>query len=147
MNLPREIILEIVNYIKDIRTLCNFIQTCKYFKEKLIKEIKTNNEHYYILPNGKKHGSYIKYRCNGRVCVETNYINGEKHGLYKKYYHNGQIKREFTCMFNKLKGPYKKYDSNGNIITNIILYKNKEIIYILIHLILKNVYCRRHRRS
>ena len=69
---------------------------------------------YYLLEHCNN-GSLIKWRDNGIIYSEENYINGKKNGICKYYHKNGNIKRECDYNNNHLTNIEKIYDLDGNL--------------------------------
>lgn len=76
--------------------------------------------------NGKIHGKYIKYHCNGKIENELNYIDGKIIGKTCSYYDDGNIATECTYVDGKIEGKYISYGRiyNENITIEIYNYVN-----------------------
>lgn len=69
---------------------------------------------YYLLEY-RENGPLIKWRDNGIIYCEENYINYKKNGIWKYYHKNGNIKRECDYKDNHLTNIEKIYDLDGNL--------------------------------
>jgi len=69
---------------------------------------------YYLLEH-RDNGPLIKWRDNGIIYCEENYVNRRKNGIWKYYHKNGNIKRECDYNDNHLTNIEKIYDINGNL--------------------------------
>lgn len=109
----------------------------------LTRMINTNTlnerQEYWILPNGRMHGEYIRYfndekmrklrnslngsdytnkmtYPHGQVAVIQHYNNGELNGEYIKYYENGNINLIENYINGMMDGTEKHYNPDGSII-------------------------------
>lgn len=69
---------------------------------------------YYLLEY-RVNGPLIKWRDNGIIYCEENYVNQRKNGIWKYYHKNGNIKRECDYNDNHLTNLEKIYDLDGNL--------------------------------
>ena len=81
----------------------------------MLKEIKTNTQHYFIDENGLKQGEYNSYHDNGKLWIHSFFLNNNLHGEYKNYHNNGQLMTHSFYQNDNLHGEYKSYGVNGKL--------------------------------
>ena len=92
----------------------------------MLKEIKTNSQHYSVDENGLKQGEY-KYFHNGQLWEHSFYLNDNLHGDYKVYHKNGQLWVHSFYQNGKLHGEYKTYHINGKLDYATFFYQDIDL--------------------
>ena len=121
----------IMNVIEPVRFLPEYDSNV-VFKMNEITEIDSFDENQKIIGRGIwfflnkrrailylieniQNGNLIKWRDNGIIYCEENYVNRKKNGIWKYYHKNGNIRRECEYNDNHLTNLEKIYDINGNL--------------------------------
>jgi antitoxin component YwqK of YwqJK toxin-antitoxin module len=117
----------------------------------MLKEIKTNTQHYFVdengdlqgeyksyydndqlwehafFQNGKHHGEYKRYHDNGQLWVHSFYLNGKLHGEFKLYHDNGQMYQHALYQNDKFHGEFKRYHDDGKLDYATFFYQGNNI--------------------
>lgn len=113
----RDIISHLFSTVDHANTFYSLLQLNKLFyqvgkeliqlkRKQFSRFIRYGNKEYYLLPNGKKDGSYIK-----RLKIE-----GLRKGLVRYYGEvDNKIYREYNCINGLVQGPYYHLHENGNV--------------------------------
>ena len=89
----------------------------------MLKEIKTETEHFFIDKNRLKQGEYRDYHFNGQLWEHSFYLNNKRHGECKMYSIKAKLYRHMFFENGKRHGETKKYHDNGQL-CEYAIYKN-----------------------
>ena len=93
----------------------------------MLKEIKTEYQHYFVNVLNQKQGEYKSYHHNGDLQCHCHYVNGDRHGEFKEYYHTGNLRIQCHYINDNLHGEYKEYYQNGNLYHATFHYQGKDL--------------------
>jgi len=93
----------------------------------MLKEIITEDEHYFEDEKGLLQGEYLHHHDNRVVCAKGFYRNGKREGRYLWYYNNGRIGKKCFFKDDKLNGEYLLYHLSGEL-EEKSFYKNDKRI-------------------
>lgn len=68
---------------------------------------------YWKLPNGSKHGTYLRLHNNGSLRTECEFIDGKREGIFRSYHDNGRVDEECQYKNGQYHGLSKLFDENG----------------------------------
>ena len=107
---------DILKLLPAIRGIENVKLTIKYYPNG------KQREKYYLQPDGKKVGRFLRWHENGQLKMDK----WNRYGPFKEYYDTGQLKNYSNIIKDgKHNGVVKKYFRNGNLefIGNMIMNK------------------------
>ncbi len=93
----------------------------------MLKEIKTNYQHYFVDENDHLQGERKVYRDNGQLHLHSFYQNDKRHGEFKLYHNNGKLWEHSFFLNDKLHGEYKRYHYDGSLVYATFFYQDKDL--------------------
>lgn len=63
-----------------------------------------------FLTNGKRHGPFKKWHCNGKLCQEGEYKNNLREGVWKECYQDGKLYQEGMYVLGQRQGLWKTFN-------------------------------------
>lgn len=76
---------------------------------------------------GRRHGLWVEYYNNGKICHEHNWLNGKYHGVCKDYHKNGVL--WVDAVYNNGKRvTWYRYFKDGNL-DSLELYGKRGLYY------------------
>ncbi len=93
----------------------------------MLKEIKTETEHFFIDKNRLKQGEYRDYHFNGQLWEHSFYLNNKRHGDYKVYHKNGQLWVHSFYQNDKRHGDFRRYNEDSELEYATFYYQNKNL--------------------
>jgi antitoxin component YwqK of YwqJK toxin-antitoxin module len=93
----------------------------------MLKEIKTNSQHYFIDENDHLQGEGKAYRDNGQLHLHAFYQNDKLHGEFKDFHENGQVWDHKFYQNGKLHGDFRRYNDDGTIHFATFFYHGNDL--------------------
>ena len=92
----------------------------------MLREIKTDTEHYFEDEHGRIQGEYKQWWDTGQLWEHSYYVDSQRQGEYKEYYENGTLK--FHLFYNKgwYHGEYKECWADGQILSHCFYVNDKK---------------------
>lgn len=123
----------LINLLCTNSIFSNLILNMDHLKDKYCIFISKEYEHYFMLPNGYKHGKYAYYNMNRSSSSKFHceysygyYINGKKEGKWIDYYKDLSITEILLFKNNIENGEVRGYHNNGNMVFIGDLIDNKK---------------------
>lgn len=136
--LPGEIIIEIIQNIKEHDSFYALTRTCKKInslcnriaentkRKEFLKKISNHHEEYFVTPSGKREGEYKNYFSNGQLKEEGFFKENKQEGLWKHWNENGWMNAEINFENGKKEKIFRTWYRNFPQLSSESEYKNNK---------------------